>query len=389
MTEGKAAAVDRGAAAKPPMGDRALTNPAHDELGAYSFAERVARIILHDSSRDGLVVSVNACWGMGKTTALNFIAHCLEQVPEGKRPVVVRFNPWWYEGEERLLRGFFEQLRAAVDSEREEHRKLRQLLLELAKLLVHAPSGWVSWVARAVSTLFGQQPRCLEEVKMQIAQLLDEKKLRIVVFIDEIDRLERNETALIFRLIKAVADFPGVIYVLAFERSWVAREIEGGVCSSGVSYLDKIIQLPLELPLPETFRLQDMFTRRLDMAIRNVPQEDFDRQRWMRVFLDGIAKLVTTPRDVVKVTNAVRISLPAIVDEVDVVDFIALEVLRVRLPDVYAVVRDHPDEFAGGVDSPLAKPADTNRLSEFHAKWLKGMAEAQREASQAICSSPV
>jgi predicted KAP-like P-loop ATPase len=78
--------------------DRALGNPAEDRLGLAPFAQQLARSILRGCPADGLVVALYGAWGTGKSTALNFILHYVEQDTEAQSPVIVRFNPWWFAG---------------------------------------------------------------------------------------------------------------------------------------------------------------------------------------------------------------------------------------------------------------------------------------------------
>ena len=82
--------------------DRPLQDPREDRLGYASFAEALANAIRSLGSPDGIVVGIYGAWGLGKTTALNFIEQYL--IPEKDRDqldadlVVLRFNPWLFTG---------------------------------------------------------------------------------------------------------------------------------------------------------------------------------------------------------------------------------------------------------------------------------------------------
>jgi len=56
-----------------------------------------------------------------------------------------------------------------------------------------------------------------------------------------------------------------------------------------------------------------------------------------------------TPRDAVRFTNLLALTWPAVAGEVDLADFIALEMLRLRHPDVYRSVRQNKDPLCGQV----------------------------------------
>ena len=66
----------------------------------------------------------------------------------------------------------------------------------------------------------------LPELKQELDKLLPDLVRRVVVFVDDIDRLERDVLRLLFRMIRLNADFPNVTYVLAFDRLVVERNLD-------------------------------------------------------------------------------------------------------------------------------------------------------------------
>ena len=75
----------------------------------------------------------------------------------------------------------------------------------------------------------------------------------------DIDRLTEDEVAELFGVVKGLADFPNTIYVLAFDREQVANALSGRTAEAGFDYLEKIVQVPFELPLPERESLHAIF----------------------------------------------------------------------------------------------------------------------------------
>ena len=91
--------------------DQPITKPADDRLGYSSFAEHLAEVLVNSLPDEGFVVAINAPWGAGKTTVLNLVQDALEARPEAQRPLILRFNPWWFSGQDLTLR-FFQELLA-------------------------------------------------------------------------------------------------------------------------------------------------------------------------------------------------------------------------------------------------------------------------------------
>jgi predicted KAP-like P-loop ATPase len=83
----------------------------------------------------------------------------------------------------------------------------------------------------------------------------------IVVLVDEVDRVEDDEIRSIAQLVRSVADFPGISYVLAYDPKRVIQALGGAEKDDtlrdergrGRAYLEKIVQL--QIPLPVTFDL--------------------------------------------------------------------------------------------------------------------------------------
>ena len=66
----------------------------------------------------------------------------------------------------------------------------------------------------------------LLSIKKDLDKLIKQKKRKILVIIDDIDRLSDFEIRQIFQLVKLIADFPQTIYLLSFDREVVVKALE-------------------------------------------------------------------------------------------------------------------------------------------------------------------
>ena len=350
--------------------DKPLANPEHDRLAYSPFAERLAESLLAMAPADGFVVALYGSWGSGKTTVVNFIVHYLEDRPEAKQPIIVHFNPWWFSGRENLIRAFFDQLQAALTGRlKSGWRRTRRHLAQFAGLVSEAPIPYAS-TGKIVKRVIEPKQPDVYELKQSIAATLEKLDKRIVIVIDDIDRLTPEEIRQLFRVIKAVADFPNVLYLLAFDREMVIKALTEKQDLPGDQYLEKIVQVPIDLPLPDRVSLQNMLLGELTPILQGTPDELFDQNYWREVYLGGIDPFIATPRDVVRLVNAFRItySHPDISGEVNAVDFIGLETLRVFHSAVYDRVRRNREQFEGS-DEPLGE-TEVENLRRFHEGWL-------------------
>ena len=221
-------------------------------------------------------------------------------------------------------------------------------------------------------------------LKQSIAETLQKQGKRIVIVIDDIDRLTPDEIRQLFRVIKAVADFPNVLYLLAFDREIVVKALTEKQDLPGDQYLEKIVQVPVNLPAPDRTALQVMLSERLGTILRDTPEELFDQDYWQSVYLGGIDQFIATPRDVVRLANAMSITYTHLRGEVNAVDFIALEVIRLFQPSVYHTVRNNEEYFAGFADFFGLTGQIANDLRQFHDGWIKDLPENRREPIQRL-----
>jgi predicted KAP-like P-loop ATPase len=368
--------------------DSPLKHPNEDELGYARFAEQLAHAVVRMAPNDGLVMSVNGSWGSGKSTVLNFMLHYLGQVEEDKRPVVVRFNPWWFSGREDLTRLLIGQICAALgEKESEFNRKLKKYLSDFTDVVSKLPSipgvtplSWLKTSKFFTDSLF-KQPS-LSELKEKIDNLLTTRSKKILVFVDDIDRLSPDEIRDLFRAIKATANFPNTIYLLAFDTQVVTKALEQGYFASGQQYLEKIIQVPFELPHPDKVALRQLLFSKLAQIITNTPEHLFDQMYWTNVYFDGIDHFINTPREIVRLINVLRATYPAVQGEVNPVDFIAIEAFRVFRPEMYDIIRKNENFLVGASDS--SERNGQEKYSEIYKSWINQVPERDQKAVERI-----
>lgn len=369
--------------------DRPSSNPQDDLFGHAPFAESLANSICRYPGNDGLVLALYGPWGSGKSTVLSYVRHFLEQRPEAEQPAIVTFNPWWFSGQENLARAFLGQMQAVLPAKNAKFKKLGDLLGDFAEGvgglidLSGVTGGAGSKIGKLVSMITKRKPKDVPALKSEISKILRDAQTRILVIIDDIDRLTPEETRQLFTVIKALADFPNVVYLLAFDREVAALAIEQQSGMPGERYLEKIIQVPFELPPVDRVALRAALFKRLDEILGNTSDGLFDQSYWTNAFHDGIDPLIQVPRDVVRFTNTLAVTYPPVRGEVNPVDFIALEALRVFLPSLYDVIRTNQDKFSGH-SRDNRYDGDQRAIAAFHEQWTQALPESLRSSTKAL-----
>lgn len=354
--------------------DRPQTDPSQDLFGYAPFAQRLTKALCNYGSSDPLVLGLYGDWGSGKSTILKFICHNLKEVPENERPIVIEFNPWWFSGQEHLARAFLGQLQAALPKKYAAFKKLGELLGNFSESIggaidtVAPTGGFGKKVGSLIKSIFKRPPKDVPALKEEICAILQQSGKRIIIMVDDIDRLEAEEMRQLFTVIKALADFPNVIYLLAFDQAVVVQAIEKYSGMPGQAYLEKIIQVPFVVPHVDRTVLLNGLANRLEEILEGTPEYLCDQTHWNSFFYNGFDKLFTVPRDIVRFCNTVSVTYPAVRGEVNAVDFTVIEAIRVFLPDLYMYIRKNQHEF---VYTPFGKPLSDSQLESILLNFVE------------------
>lgn len=187
----------------------------------------------------------------------------------------------------------------------------------------------------------------LQESKNQIIKKLKDEKIKIIVSIDDIDRLSEEEIVAVFQLVKSLADFPNTIYVLAFDYDVVVRALGKVQHGDGKEYLEKIVQVPFEIPVPNIDDIHEALFSKLNGILGDIPEEDWDKETWVELFQQGIKNYIRSIRDVIRYTNVFSLKYELLKNETSVVDLLGLTCLQVFEPTVYSKLPSYKDILCG------------------------------------------
>lgn len=329
------------------ISDKPVNKPSKDRFQRWPFAKRIAQTIVQRSDSSSIVIGLYGAWGEGKTSLLNFIENELDNLPN---VIYFRFNPWNFKNEDQLLHNFFNSLGEVLgNSLKKRGEKIGELLGNYADIL--APISSVASAAGALGKSMSSVE--LNEIKRRVEMALSDGKKRVVILMDDIDRLDKKEIHAIFKLVKLTADFDYVAYILAFDEDMVSSAIAenygSGEQESGRNFLEKIIQVPLHLPPARQIELRKICFECIDQIIKDneikLTQEQM--QIFVRSFIDGLEPRLKTPRMAKRYSNAIAFALPILKGEVNPVDLMLIEGIRVFYPAVYTIIRDNEDAFLG------------------------------------------
>ncbi|PPF20876.1 P-loop NTPase fold protein [Rathayibacter sp. AY1A7] len=331
--------------------DNPIESNASDLLERSILASEYVRDLRAQDASQGLVATVMGPWGSGKTSFINLMREHFEDEP---KLIVLDFNPWLYSGSVSLVDVFFREIAAELRvSGSSKLESIAKGLDDYGDIL--SPVAMVPFVGayfdRSLKSLrsAGKWWRAKKEsgakpLRTAVSDALAALDEPIVVVIDDIDRLTTEEIREIFKLFRLTASFPNIIYLLAFDRERVESALDEQNIP-GRSYLEKIVQLGFDLPIPRESAVRAVLFDRLNSIIGEVENIRFDGKRWVDVYFEVVEPLIANLRDVSRFAISARSTLISLGSEIEVVDLVALEAIRIFRPELFRGLRDVRSEL--------------------------------------------
>ena len=338
-----------------------------DRFSRWAFSERVAQVISKRTDSSSIVIGLYGIWGDGKTSVLNFIEKSLEK---NDNVICIKFNPWRFGTEEELLTGFFFTIADALDTELVTTGDKFKAFVKRTASDVTSLAG-VEGVGNIVSSFISTID--INELRKRVENELQNAKKRILVLIDDVDRLEKTEIHTLFRIVKLTADFKYTSYILAFDKDVVATSLQDRYSSTmhnaGEAFLEKIIQIPLHLPSIEKQVLREFCFQGIDEAVRlaEIDLSQVQIQDFVNSFSYAFDDCLTTPRKAKLYGNILLFALPILKDEVNPVDLMLIEGIRVFCPLLYELLRTNKKLFTGTFTSNIYS---NNEQEKDHIKKI-------------------
>lgn len=341
------------------ISDVPISSKSDDLFDRASWATQLANVISNINTPNAFTVGITGSWGSGKTSMLNMVVEELQD----REYTTVRFSPWLFSSEEKILRDLFEQLiETLTPPGNKSGSRIVDLLTDYQELLVEGIAAATNLVAvtatnPAIAALANvarpiekhvikkllrrigatnNKISSVEQLRSNIAKEMEKLDKNIVIIIDDIDRLDSNEIRLIFKLVNLTLSFPHIVFVLAYDEGVVCAALRDVQGISGERYLEKIIQLPISLPRLSSKQKTELAQKNIARCIESMPlysQRDAMGQFMLaKVFQYLIYPSLETPRQALRFTNAVRIRSLISGKEIHPADLIAMTMIQLEYP---------------------------------------------------------
>lgn len=245
--------------------DNAVTK---DSLGCKKYYNGITDFVLYCDTP--MTVAIEGDWGSGKTSAMNIMKENIRQRNDREdRPyMIVDYNVWEFSkyGTEKLDAtwlnvGLYHVLCKACGRGFEMATFLNKVKINAGNLVTtisgvmggDASADAVAELVEGIKNKTYSIEKVLKDIK-NIASEEKEKGNRIIIFIDDLDRLRPEEAVDFLEYVKLFMDCEGIVFVLAVDFEVVCSGVKAKYGENikeekAKQFFDKIIQLPFEVPV--------------------------------------------------------------------------------------------------------------------------------------------
>lgn len=272
-----------------------------DFLNFRTVADTAAEIIVQAKGQP-LSLGVSGSWGVGKSSMIKLIQDSLKNHGEGKNVLFIDFNAWLYQGYDDARAALIDVMAQALAKQANEKKtavkKAKELLDRVDWFrLVKLGAGGVAlahgippfWLASDAAALFNaaqgvtaegvkstaeagektltdakgvfkekpkpdSPPKEIQELREHFQKVIDELGVRVVVFVDDLDRCLPATAISTLEAIRLFLFLKNTAFVIAADDKMIRHAVRAHFGDARIddelvtNYFDKLIQVPLRVP---------------------------------------------------------------------------------------------------------------------------------------------
>jgi hypothetical protein len=322
----------------------------NESFNRSNYAKTVADELSKSFNREGsFTIGISGEWGAGKTSFSNLIKNKMQE-GENEIKIIFEFKPWFGKTSSEIVENFFkiylQNITPYIPELSTKIPKYINALIEYSehKLIKFFQKIFTIATEENVQSLYDEIKRKLEKCK-----------IKVIIFIDDLDRLDKNEILEVLRILRNSANFPYTQFITTYDKDYLISAMTGNNIPKASQYLQKIFNLEISLPKYEERILCEELSAHLKVLLKEFSSKiDFDHISdtisYSRINEDSedtsyiIPKILPTVRDIIRYTNSLKLNLApfkSTINEIDVFDFCILELIRYGFPEIYTILRDN------------------------------------------------
>jgi predicted KAP-like P-loop ATPase len=321
-----------------------------------SHAKSVVETIINTTSNESISIGIFAEWGSGKTDFIQRMKSEFIVEKNKDQNIIMEFSPWLSSGKPEMVEDFFKQLGKTL---KPYNSSISSKIKKYSANIFQTSKNEYSKLLDSIIEEIIPSKTISEEFK-EIDDLIKRTGKRLVIFIDDLDRLTASEILEIFRIIRNSANFTNSFFVTTLDYDYVIQMLkESKEIVNEEVYLKKIFQTVITLPVIQ----KNTFKSQLQTFFNEDFKEERDQIEWSKL-LEQICKQVDLPgdrfsnnnlvedlidntRDLLIFYNSFKFSYQRLKGKVEIFDLALLELLKVSQFNLYQKIinNNYPKNF--------------------------------------------
>lgn len=303
--------------------DWPITKLQEDILDYGDEPNQLVDKLLHLDPMRAWSFAITAPWGAGKTSFLNLVEDNLRE----KNIEIIKFNPRNSKSVSHIQEDFFNVLASVLS--RYDSRCNKTFKDYMSSLMLIDNRGVIE---KALNMYHIWDKESLKEKLQQVFARLDK---RVIIIIDDFDRLSKDEIFELLKLIDSNAAFHNLIFLTAFDKVQVNKSLGIATQTEDAYFVDKFFDMELSIPVrPYTYILK-FLTKELTQRIKD---EAGDRNAIAAILQKRerlLQEYLPTLRDVKRFINLILMDFVYVQGEVNYDDYILLHLIKYKYPEEF------------------------------------------------------
>ena len=300
--------------------DEPITSAEDDLLNYHRDALNLYKTIKSFSANSSHSIGIVSPWGSGKTSYMNMV----KELMRNDQFIIVDFNPRHSKDAKFIQKDFFKELCSQLKIYNGEFSTLFEDYLDALNIIDQ--KGFVSWL-KFYSKLTDRRDR---KIKLQAA--ISRLNRRIVVFVEDFDRLLDVEIVEVFKLIDENASFSNIIFISAYDKEHLHKLLGSKYDKEGSKFSDKFFTLEVYLPRRPYEIILNFIFQKLKEQLFWDEQACELHKTWLRNNRDIIQKYIPTLRDAKRFLNLFLRDYSLIKNEVVFSEYFLVSLIKYKYP---------------------------------------------------------
>ncbi len=311
------------------LSDKPIESANEDIFDLKDEALKIATEIMQLDKSQTWSLAINAPWGTGKTSFMNMIIEKLKETDDYFE--FINFNPRDSRSYQSIQEDFFTTITNVLSKYDHRCNSLMKdymaslQLIDNRQIIEKIVNFYKIWnkteLTDKLSDVFGKLPK------------------KILVIIDDFDRLSKEEIMEVLKLIDGNAAFKNLIFLTAYDKEQVNKSLGDSYKTKDACFVDKFFNLEFSIPSRPFRYIREFITKELLNKVLENGTDCESETQLLSQFLGEkqhlLQEFIPTLRDAKRFINQVSVDYQNIKDEVIIEEFILVQLIKYKYPEKY------------------------------------------------------